>query len=67
MRALKWSEVNLMVAHYDADGKLIPKKRATVKGMRAKLATEKRKREVAEAKLDSMEKLIGSGWQPRSS
>lgn len=54
-----------MVAHYDKEGNLIPKKRASVKGMRAKLNVEKRKREVADAKLASMKELIAAGWKPR--
>lgn len=54
-----------MVTHYDKDGNLIPKKRASVKGMRSKLQVEKRKREVAEAKLQSLKDLIQQGWKPR--
>jgi len=54
-----------MTAHYDKDGNLIAKKRATVKGMRAKLQTEKRNRAIADAKLEAMQSLINSGWQPR--
>lgn len=54
-----------MPATYNEAGELIRKKRATVAGIRAKLATEKRKKEVALAELKATKDLIAAGWKPR--